>query len=143
MKYLKIIILGLLVSFFCTLYIMKSYSTNKTIKLNDSEKIYFFQYGAYKNIDSMKKNTLNLENYVYELKEDLYHVYIGITKDKKNIKKIKGFFEDLGYSIYVKEAYTSDDNLIKILDEYDMLINNTEDKTSIKIIQNKLLESYR
>ncbi len=139
MKYFKIILLAVLIGFFCTLFVIKGYSSDKIISVG--EKVYFFQYGVYSNIESLEKNTLGLDKYIYNINNNLYHVYIGITKN--NVEKLTNYFKSKNYNIYIKEIEIKDNKFLELLNTYDKLIEKTDDKTSIKVIQNKILESYK
>ena len=106
------------------------------------EKVYFIQYGVYSSVKSMEDNTINLTKYIYMFKNDLYYVFIGITKDNKNLDKLKGYFDNIGYSTYVKEFEIKDFSFLDTLTNYDLLLEQTNDQSSIKEIQTKILEIY-
>ena len=50
-------------------------------------KLYFIQIGIYSNLNQMKQELSGVENYIYTKEKGIYHVYTGITKNKKNKKE--------------------------------------------------------
>lgn len=109
----------------------------------EGEKVSFLQVGVYSNIDSMKKNLEGLENYIYVEEEGKYHAYIGITTNQKNIEKLKGFYQEKGYIIYVKEIFVRSNAFLEQLSKYDELLEKTEDKNAVQVIISNVLTSYK
>ena len=84
--------------------LLKQYDDFKTIKVsNTGENLYFIQYGVFSSLESLEENTINLQNYVYSKQDNLYYVYVGITKLEENAKKIVNHYKDLGYETIIKE----------------------------------------
>ena len=79
----------------------------------------------------MEENTSNLAYYIYTIDNDRYYVYIGITKNEENLDKLKGYFDSLGYNIYVKEFYISSESFITVLDQYETMLSETNDSKTI------------
>ncbi len=144
-KYGYPILLAILIGFLLGNFMIKRYDLYDgiTFASNSTEKIYFFQYGVYSSIESMEKNTSSLTHYIYQEKEDRYYVYIALTKNERNVEKLKGLFQDLKYNIYVKEIHITDDKQIELIEKYDQLLNQVEDNTAIQAIVNQLLEKYK
>lgn len=109
----------------------------------EGEKVSFLQVGVYSNIDNMKKNLEGLENYIYVEEEGKYHAYIGITTNQKNIEKLKGFYQEKGYIIYVKEIFVRSNAFLEQLSKYDELLEKTEDKNAVQVIISNVLTSYK
>jgi hypothetical protein len=63
----------------------------------------------------MEKETIALENYVYNISEDMYYVYVGITKNKENANKIVNHYKDLGYETIIKEYEINNSKFLIIL----------------------------
>ena len=70
-------------------------------------------------------------------------MYIALTKNERNVEKLKGLFQDLKYNIYVKEIHITDDKQIELIEKYDQLLNQVEDNAAIQAIVNQLLEKYK
>lgn len=105
-------------------------------------KYYLLQVGAYKNYDSISKRTKEYENYLVLKEEDLYKLYIGVTKDKEVYKKLVNLYASTS-SIYKKEITLSNQKFDDTLTKYDSLIKNSEDIKEINLViksELKLLE---
>lgn len=106
------------------------------------EKIYFIQVGVYSNLEKMKQSLTNLEYYIYNKENDLYYVYVGITKTTENVDKLKEYFNKLGYDIYVKELDVNNKKFNEVLNQYDALLKETTDDKAISTICNQVLSKY-
>lgn len=127
-------------------FMFNQYDSSINIKpvFNDTgEAVYFVQQGVYSSEESMEKNVINFSSYIYEKKEDKYYVYIGITNDEKNASKLKDFFENKGYSIYVKEMKVKDKDFLDALVSYDDLLSKTTDEKAIMEVCNQILAKYK
>ena len=105
-------------------------------------KYYLLQVGAYKNYDSISKKTKEYENYLVLKEEDLYKLYIGVTKDKEVYKKLVNLYASTS-SIYKKEITLSNQKFDDTLTKYDSLIKISEDIKEINLViksELKLLE---
>lgn len=107
------------------------------------EKVFFLQVGVYSTVDSMKENLEGVENYIYMEEDSKYHAYVGITKSDKNITKLKEYYQELGYVIYVKEMVTHSNEFLEQLLKYDTLLEQTEDKNTVGVIISNVLTSYK
>lgn len=96
-------------------------------------KYYLLQVGAYKNYDSISKKTKEYENYLVLKEEDLYKLYIGVTKDKEVYKKLVNLYASTS-SIYKKEITLSNQKFDYTLTKYDSLIKNSEDIKEINLV---------
>lgn len=96
-------------------------------------KYYLLQVGTYKNYDSISKKTKEYENYLVLKEEDLYKLYIGVTKDKEVYKKLVNLYANTS-SIYKKEITLSNQKFDDTLTKYDSLIKNSEDIKEINLV---------
>lgn len=96
-------------------------------------KYYLLQVGAYKDYDSISKKTKEYENYLVLKEEDLYKLYIGVTKDKEVYKKLVNLYASTS-SIYKKEITLSNQKFDDTLTKYDSLIKNSEDIKEINLL---------
>lgn len=102
-------------------------------------KYYLLQVGAYKDYDSISKKTKEYENYLVLKEEDLYKLYIGVTKDKEVYKKLVNLYASTS-SIYKKEITLSNQKFDDTLTKYDSLIKNSEDIKEINLVINSELK---
>ncbi len=144
MKKLIPIILCVLIGFFMSKFMLNQYEDKQKIKpvLGNSEKLYFIQYGAYSTKENMINNTNYLNYYIYNEIDNLYYVFVGITKSQNNCEKLKGYYKSLGYDIYIKEFNNNDKEFLEIINYYDLLLEKTDDKDVIKEINRQILEKY-
>lgn len=104
------------------------------------QKIYVFQYGVYSNKNNMINNLKNI-NYTYQLIDNKYYVYVGMTKNKENIEKLKKYFKSLSYNIYLKEIKV-DGEFVETLEQYDLLLDEAVTNESISTILSTTLAKF-
>ena len=63
--------------------------------LNEEKTYYFIQEGVYSSTSSMQENTKDLLVKTVDSKNDKQYVYLGITRDEKNAKKLKETVEQI------------------------------------------------
>ena len=142
-KYLKTFILASIIGFFLGFICIKQYKDTSTIKVSNSvNTLYFIQYGVFSSKKNMEENTINLQNYIYNINEDLYYVYVGICKNRDNAEKISMYFNDLGYSTIIKEYSVNNKEFVKEIESLDEVLITTEDSLVIGSIVSKSLEKY-
>lgn len=136
-------ILGaILIGVFIGKYVYNGYQNETKEAFKDmNENIYLLQYGVYSSNDSMVENTKNLKNYFYYIENNKYHVIIGVTMDKDLKDKIKNA-NSIDNDIYIKKVSINNDEFIESLKQYDNLIKNTEDKTTILTAEKQILSKY-
>ena len=136
-------ILGaILIGVFIGKYVYNGYKNETKEAFKDmNENIYLLQYGVYSSNDSMVENTKNLKNYFYYIENNKYHVIIGVTLDKDLKDKIKKA-NSIDNDIYIKKVSINNDEFIESLKQYDNLIKNTEDKTTILTAEKQRLSKY-
>lgn len=136
-------ILGaILIGVFIGKYVYNGYQNETKEAFKDmNENIYLLQYGVYSSNDSMVENTKNLKDYFYYIENNKYHVIIGVTMDKDLKDKIKNA-NSVDNDIYIKKVSINNDEFIESLKQYDNLIKNTEDKTTILTAEKQILSKY-
>lgn len=141
--FITLLVTGL-ISFLFGNYIFSVYKNNleDVIKSASSlyETIYMLQYGSYKNKEDALNN--DLDNYILEIEEGFYKVYVGITFSRENALKIKEIYKKKGNDIYVKEKLINNLEFLDLLNSYDNLINE-KDNNEILSIQNNIIDKYK
>lgn len=133
------LILGVLMAYF----IIKQYETLPALAVSsEAESLYYIQRGIYSDMDSMKENMKDFNHYIYNVEDNQYYTYIGITANKDNALKIQNYYKSIGYDTFLKEKITDDEEFINILSQYDGLLSKTDDSESIKVICNQVLAKY-
>lgn len=139
MKKIFPIVLGLIVGLVFTKLFYDQYDSSYVF--SGTTKVYVFQQGVYSNVDSIDDN-VDLNYYVYEKQGDMYYVYVAFTTNDLNVTKLKGYFDSMGYSIYVKEIDLVDSSFIETLKQYDLLLESIDDDKSIDAINASVLSKY-
>lgn len=103
---------------------------------------YFLQEGVYKTEEILKENTEKFNVKLIENEEDKFYVYLGITKDVENAKKIKKIYKEKGYDLYIKEKYLSNEEFSSNITQFDLLINSTENEEEILKILEVVFANY-
>ena len=123
-------------------YVFDSYNKeSKEVFKYKNVYVYMLQYGVYSSNENMISNTKKLKNYFYYKNDDGYHVIIGITKNENLKEKIVDSY-DITENIYMKRVNINNSEFIMLLDQYDNLINDTNDKKTIFNAQKQVLSKY-
>lgn len=136
------IAVGFLMGQFLLGQYQKEEKTNTLPVMETEENLYFLQQGVYSNLDGMKQNLTDFEYYIYTEKEGKYYVYVAIIQSEANLNKLKGFFNQMGYDIYVKEIPVKSAAFMEVLNQYEQLLNGTEDQKTIKAACAQILAKY-
>ena len=136
------VVLCILIAFFMGNFMFNEYDRKTSTVSLTGETLYFLQAGVFSNEEEMKKEMSNFSYYIYTKENNMYYSYIGIVKNKKNLEKLKEYFKSEGYDIYVRELFISNISFITVLDQYEMLLEQTTDTKIIKSICNQILSKY-
>jgi hypothetical protein len=140
MKYIKSVILCIIVGFFMGFFLFSQYGKGSSVVpvLKTGEPVTFLKINTYENINILETELKNFENYIYKQTENGYSAYIGITGKKENIKKIQDYYNSLGYITVEEEFLIKDKKFIEILETLDnMLIESTNNE----VIKNIIMET--
>lgn len=140
----RIIILSLI---FLTLGIIlgtKIYSATSSLEnvFAEGTICYFLQEGVYSNEEIMQENTDSIKIKLHEQIDDKNYVYVGITKDIDNAKKLKRIYLEKGYDIYIKEQRITNEEFLSNLTQFDLLLNSTNDTEEILKITEVIFANY-
>lgn len=143
-KYIFSILVALSVGFVCGKIFLEQYDAYDGIRFtsNGGESLYFIRYGTYDSVEEMEKDTLSLVNYVYNIIDDKYYVYIGITRSHDNLIKLNNYYSLLGYKTITEEFLVTNRTFLEELENYDNILFNTEDEVVISSISSLVLEKY-
>ena len=140
----KTIILSLIFTLLGTLtgLILNTNYNRQLSTFSEEKKYIFLQEGVYSNEKNMQENTKELTAKLIIKENNKYYVYLGITKEKENAKKISDIYENKGYSIYMKEINISNEEFYNNVTQFDLLINNTNKENEILTIEEVVLANY-
>ncbi len=141
-KYIGSILLSILVGVYLGKFMLNQYDDINVFGVSSSvDTLYFLEAGTYKTSDEMKNNMSNFSYYIYNIDTDGIHAYVGITKKQENAEKIKEYFKEKGYDIYVREIAISNSTFVSVLEQYDLLFTNASGN-GIEDICGQILSSY-
>ena len=142
-KYLFTVIISLVVGFLLSNFLIRQYDDYKGITVyKEGEMLYFIEYGVFNDYNEMEAGTINLENYIYQINNNKYYVYIGITKSDEVLNKITNYFKSLDYNINTKEFYITNDKFVKEIENLDAVLLLTDDNVVIGEVISQGLNSY-
>ena len=142
-KYLFPIFVSLILGTFMAYFIIRQYEDMPALAVSsEAETLYYIQRGVYTDMNGMIDSMKDFTHYIYNVEDNQYYAYIGITTSKENALKIQNYYKSLGYDTFLKEKITDNDDFISILKQYDELLSKTDDNESIKVICNQVLAKY-
>lgn len=107
-----------------------------------NNKVYMLRYGTYSDLDEMYEKVTDVDRYIYIEEEDGVSAYVGVSTTKKNANKIKDVYLDKKIELMVEKVTINNDEFIQNLNEYEKLLDATEDEKSLLIIENQILSCY-
>lgn len=142
-KYLFPVTLSLILGSIMAYILISGYDKADSITVSkNAQTVYYIQRGVYSTKENMKNNMEEFSHYIYNVEDNMYYTYIGITKNKKNAEKIKEYYKQKGYDTYIKEKITDNENFLTILGQYDELLSKTKEQETISVICNQVLSKY-
>ncbi len=135
------LLIAVILGFYGAKIAYEFYQVKKTLG-ERSYNAYAIQYGVYTNPETMKKYTKDLEDYVVTLEDGKYYIYLGFTTNYKNLKKMKKMYEDQDMEVYTKEIYINNQEFVSNLEQFDVLIENSDDDEDIVSVNEAILSSY-
>lgn len=103
---------------------------------------YFLQEGIYTDADRLQDNLRNLSQKMVDFEDNEYHVYVGITKSKEIADMIIQIYEKKGYKIHIKEKGVRSEEFSENVNQFDLLIESTDDEDQILTIEKVVLANY-
>ena len=142
-KYFFPISVSLILGIGMAYFIIKQYEEMPALAVSsDAETLYYIQRGVYSDLDNMKNNIKEFSHYIYNVEDNQYYAYIGVTTNKDNAVKIQNYYKSIGYETFLKDKITDNEDFINVLRQYDELLAKTNDNESIKTICNQVLAKY-
>ena len=120
------------------LYSKVDFKLLKTFKENND--FYLLQLGTYDSKEDMQRDTRDISPKVYEIKNNKYYVYVGISSNINNINKLKDIYTDK--ELTIKVINIKDEEFITNLRQFDILIDNTNNKDEVLTIEEVVLSSF-
>ena len=142
-KYTLPIFISLSLGVFMAYFIIHQYESLDGITVsNMASKIYYIQSGVYSDKANMENNMKDFTNYIYNVEDNMYYTYVGVSAFKDNAEKIQKYYKDIGYDTLIEEKIVDNHDFMEILSQYDEILSKTSDNESIKVICNQVLAKY-
>lgn len=129
---------ALLLGYLCANFLFSNYQKTSTT-FGTENKVFFLQYGVYQ--QERTKDVLT-DPYIEVEQDGNYYVYVGMTTNYDNAKKIKDFYEQQGIELYIKEEQVDSDEFFNELSQYDILLESTDTEEEITSVLATILSSY-
>lgn len=135
------IIISILLGSICGKLVFSQYQMKEEV-FNENNMVYFLQQGVYSTETSLNNNTKSLSSKAVVEEDGKYYVYIGITKNLDNAKKVKEMYEKKGYNLYQKELPITNYEFINNLEQYDILLKSAKKDEEIQSVVDVILASF-
>lgn len=132
------IVIAVFFGYVCGKFIYKTYKDNIDGDLRSS-RIYLVENGKYNSYEEMRESN-DSNNYVYYVDDEGYKTVVGITRDYNNIDKIKKIYSD---NLSTEEYYIPVEYMNNKQNEYDVMLEETDDVYKIKEVVDNILNLYR
>lgn len=103
---------------------------------------YFLQEGVYTSKDVMQESIKDIPHKLVVFKDDMYYVYVGITKSKKNADKIQKIYEELGYQIHITTESLDNEEFSSNVTQFDLLVEEAESSEDVLTVEEVILANY-
>lgn len=112
----------------------------KTASIDD--KVYMLRYGIYSSEDEMSSKLKKMDRYIYIEKDGKYKVYLGVTASSLNADKIVNLYILKGIKLKKEKVLINNEEFIQNLNQYEKLLDATNDEKSLIIIENQIMSCY-
>ena len=112
-------------------------------KFNFKTKTYpvaIYQLGVYKNYDNALKKAQDAKGAIIISRDDNYQVIGAIASSKESQDKLANLLKNEQLDYYLKELDLNEESK-ETIDEYELLINKTDDLDVLKKLNEELLKS--
>ena len=109
-------------------------------RLQKGDTYYFLEEGVYTDYNNIQNN---INRKIIENKDNKYYVYVGITRDKEVLEKLKNIYENTNTNVSVKEIILESEEFKNNVEQFDLLIRNTKDINQILTIEEVVIANYQ
>lgn len=111
-------------------------------QFKNTDTYYFLQEGTYSTKTDLERNIHHLNQKIIDKENNQYYVYVGITKDKEIAERIRNIYAKRGYPIHYREKSFSSAEFSENVNQFDLLIRETEEEEQILTIEAVVLANY-
>ena len=140
-KTMMLAVIFVVLGAFCGNYLYRHVPSTVSV-FQENQTFYFLQEGIYSSKDIMQENVGDLTNKLVTLEDNKYYVYVGITMDYDNAKKIKKIYEDMGYKVYIKTVSLDNEEFSSNVSQFDLLVKESESDDDVLTVEEVVLANY-
>ena len=118
----------------------KNIDTINTIKLDN--EVYALKYKSFSNTNEMYDKVISFDRFIFIETENKVTTYVAISKTKKNIQKLHDLYKNKNIKLTMEKIIIENDEFIQNLNEYEKLLDASNDDKSLMIIENQILSCY-
>lgn len=141
----KTLIIGFLFAVIGSLLGIKIYKYNYN-SLNEvassNNNYYFLQEGVYEQKDNLNNALKKLDQKIVTYKNNKYYVYVGITKNKNTVSKLKKIYQKKGLNLTEKVQTINNEEFLNNVLQFDSLIASSSTEDEILTIEEVILANY-
>jgi hypothetical protein len=143
MKKILVPLIGAIaIGLFLGKYFFDQYEDKIDTVFQNDETIYVLQQGVYSTPENVEKYTTKLDYYITHHDDKYYRVYVAITHNKNNIKRLEEYFLNKGNDIYVRELTTNNVEFFELLKQYDLLLESSSGNEELVQIEKQVISKY-
>ena len=141
-KNIIVLVIIIVLGMFSGVTIYNKISDVYALNIRKDNYVYLLQLGVYKGYDAMQHDTADITNKLIVRRNDNYYVYVGVSKNKDNLKKISAIYNKMGYNLYFYEEEINSSEFLTNLEQFDLLLNRAQTDNEIDSINSVILSSY-
>ena len=136
MKKLIPIFLALLIGAILALPVLKI--DFQKLEKKEISELYVLQTGVFTSLNNAIEEQKKISNSIIYKDQDQYRVLVGASSSEYGLEKIEHILQEEEIHYYKKKLSITDQN--EFLLKYNLMLEKTNDKDSIKLLNQKILE---
>lgn len=137
-NYITMFILAILLGAIAGRGIYKYMDEKDGIKYNS----YIIEYGVYEDSNTAKEAASMVDRSTIVYKDNLYYVYVGISTNYDNAKKIESAFNEQDIDVTIEETIIDNVEFISNLEQYDVLLDGVSSNKDVMSITDVILSTF-
>jgi len=137
-NYIIMFILSILLGAVAGRVIYKYADETNAIRYNS----YIIEYGVYEDANTAKKAASKVDRSTIVYKDNLYYVYVGISTNYDNAKKIESAFNEQDIDVTIEETIIDNVEFISNLEQYDVLLDGVSSNKDVMSITDVILSTF-
>ena len=125
-----------------TLGVLVGKTLCSVVHAKSSKTLYLVEVGSYVNYNDAIGDTANIINKIIVKNNYSYDVYIAVSFNKNNLRKITNMYKKYSYTYYIREEEIYDEKFIKNMSNFDLILMGSKKVNDIQKINNIMLSYY-